>query len=159
MLINDTTFLLDESLESLKRIHEIQEEMKNKEQWEQLPRVSAQEMKIQYCPGLNWTFSADGLLKTCTGDMWMDSNFILTHIDVCVLFASGAAAESPVPADPGRESLSLLPGFSHRDCGHVPYSDQTSPETFPPPCKSHLCSFNAPYELSDQYQTVWDILL
>lgn len=42
MLINDTTFLLDESLESLKRIHEVQEEMKNKEQWEQLPRVSAQ---------------------------------------------------------------------------------------------------------------------
>lgn len=40
MLINDTTFLLDESLESLKRIHEVQEEMKNKEQWEQLPRVS-----------------------------------------------------------------------------------------------------------------------
>ncbi|CAK6951282.1 ubiquitin conjugation factor E4 B isoform X1 [Scomber scombrus] len=38
MLINDTTFLLDESLESLKRIHEVQEEMKNKEQWEQLPR-------------------------------------------------------------------------------------------------------------------------
>lgn len=41
MLINDTTFLLDESLESLKRIHEVQEEMKNKEQWDQLPRVSA----------------------------------------------------------------------------------------------------------------------
>lgn len=39
MLINDTTFLLDESLESLKRIHEIQEEMKNKDQWDQLPRV------------------------------------------------------------------------------------------------------------------------
>ncbi|XP_067095979.1 ubiquitin conjugation factor E4 B isoform X2 [Osmerus mordax] len=38
MLINDTTFLLDESLESLKRIHEIQEEMKNRDQWEQLPR-------------------------------------------------------------------------------------------------------------------------
>nr|XP_058913834.1 ubiquitin conjugation factor E4 B isoform X2 [Kogia breviceps] len=38
MLINDTTFLLDESLESLKRIHEVQEEMKNKEQWDQLPR-------------------------------------------------------------------------------------------------------------------------
>ncbi|KAM9270240.1 ubiquitin conjugation factor E4 B isoform 4-T4 [Morus bassanus] len=38
MLINDTTFLLDESLESLKRIHEVQEEMKNKEQWDLLPR-------------------------------------------------------------------------------------------------------------------------
>lgn len=38
MLINDTTFLLDESLESLKRIHEVQEEMKCKEQWDQLPR-------------------------------------------------------------------------------------------------------------------------
>ena len=42
MLINDTTFLLDESLESLKRIHEVQEEMKNKEQWDQLPRVRTQ---------------------------------------------------------------------------------------------------------------------
>lgn len=42
MLINDTTFLLDESLESLKRIHEVQEEMKNKEQWEQLPRVRSE---------------------------------------------------------------------------------------------------------------------
>lgn len=39
MLINDTTFLLDESLESLKRIHEVQEEMRNKEQWDQLSRV------------------------------------------------------------------------------------------------------------------------
>lgn len=46
MLINDTTFLLDESLESLKRIHEVQEEMKNKEQWEQLPRVSLQQCLI-----------------------------------------------------------------------------------------------------------------
>ena len=36
MLINDTTFLLDESLESLKRIHEVQEEMKNKEQWDHI---------------------------------------------------------------------------------------------------------------------------
>lgn len=44
MLINDTTFLLDESLESLKRIHEIQEEMKNKEQWDQLPRVSTSQL-------------------------------------------------------------------------------------------------------------------
>lgn len=42
MLINDTTFLLDESLESLKRIHEVQEEVKNKEQWDQLPRVSTE---------------------------------------------------------------------------------------------------------------------
>lgn len=48
MLINDTTFLLDESLESLKRIHEVQEEMKNKEQWEQLPRVSAQPYRLLY---------------------------------------------------------------------------------------------------------------
>lgn len=150
MLINDTTFLLDESLESLKRIHEIQEEMKSKEQWEQLPRVSAQETgKFQYWPGLYWTFSADFLLKS-TADMWMESNFILTHINACVLLASGATAESPVPADPGWESVSLLPGFSHRNCGHVSHSDQTSPETFPPSCKSHLCSFNASCELSDQ---------
>ncbi|XP_072512675.1 ubiquitin conjugation factor E4 B isoform X1 [Salminus brasiliensis] len=47
MLINDTTFLLDESLESLKRIHEIQEEMKNKEQWDQLPREQQQGRQSQ----------------------------------------------------------------------------------------------------------------
>lgn len=48
MLINDTTFLLDESLESLKRIHEVQEEMKNKEQWEQLPRVCSHTHRVLY---------------------------------------------------------------------------------------------------------------
>ncbi|CAJ1085414.1 ubiquitin conjugation factor E4 B isoform X2 [Xyrichtys novacula] len=47
MLINDTTFLLDESLESLKRIHEVQEEMKNKELWEQLPREQQQSRQSQ----------------------------------------------------------------------------------------------------------------
>ncbi|KAM5140687.1 ubiquitin conjugation factor E4 B isoform 1-T1 [Mantella aurantiaca] len=47
MLINDTTFLLDESLESLKRIHEVQEEMRNKEHWEQLPRDQQQARQSQ----------------------------------------------------------------------------------------------------------------
>lgn len=36
MLINDTTFLLDESLESLKRIHEIQEQMADTAAWNNL---------------------------------------------------------------------------------------------------------------------------
>ncbi|XP_018408132.1 PREDICTED: ubiquitin conjugation factor E4 B isoform X3 [Nanorana parkeri] len=47
MLINDTTFLLDESLESLKRIHEVQEEMRNKELWEQLAREQQQVRQSQ----------------------------------------------------------------------------------------------------------------
>uniref|UniRef100_A0A8C5PHJ0 Ubiquitin conjugation factor E4 B n=1 Tax=Leptobrachium leishanense TaxID=445787 RepID=A0A8C5PHJ0_9ANUR len=47
MLINDTTFLLDESLESLKRIHEMQEEMRNKEHWDQLPRDQQQAKQSQ----------------------------------------------------------------------------------------------------------------
>ncbi|KAM6108997.1 ubiquitin conjugation factor E4 B isoform 2-T2 [Pterocles gutturalis] len=47
MLINDTTFLLDESLESLKRIHEVQEEMKNKDQWDLLPRDQQQARQSQ----------------------------------------------------------------------------------------------------------------
>ncbi|XP_029434109.1 ubiquitin conjugation factor E4 B isoform X2 [Rhinatrema bivittatum] len=47
MLINDTTFLLDESLESLKRIHEMQEEMRNKEHWEQLPQDQQQAQQSQ----------------------------------------------------------------------------------------------------------------
>lgn len=37
MLMNDTTFLLDESLESLKRIHEVQELISDEENWEKLP--------------------------------------------------------------------------------------------------------------------------
>jgi len=37
MLINDTTFLLDESLDSLKQIHEAQEAMKNQATWNALP--------------------------------------------------------------------------------------------------------------------------
>lgn len=36
MLINDTTFLLDESLESLKRIHEVQEQMADTTNWMRL---------------------------------------------------------------------------------------------------------------------------
>jgi len=35
MLMNDTTFLLDESMEALKRIHEVQEEMQDKLKWTQ----------------------------------------------------------------------------------------------------------------------------
>ena len=37
MLMNDTTFLLDESLESLKRIHEIQEAMEDRPAWDGQP--------------------------------------------------------------------------------------------------------------------------
>ena len=40
MLINDTTFLLDESLDSLKSINETQQMMANGTEWEALPRVS-----------------------------------------------------------------------------------------------------------------------
>ncbi|XP_078413931.1 ubiquitin conjugation factor E4 B isoform X2 [Cetorhinus maximus] len=47
MLINDTTYLLDESLDSLKRIHEVQEEMKNKERWDSLPRDQQQSRQSQ----------------------------------------------------------------------------------------------------------------
>nr|XP_009859036.1 ubiquitin conjugation factor E4 B isoform X1 [Ciona intestinalis] len=36
MLINDTTFLLDESLDSLKRIHETQELMRDEKEWNKL---------------------------------------------------------------------------------------------------------------------------
>ena len=39
MLMNDTTFLLDESLDCLKRIHEVQEEMDNVEEWNNKSQV------------------------------------------------------------------------------------------------------------------------
>lgn len=38
MLMNDTTFLLDESMENLKRIHETQALMMKDEEWKQLPQ-------------------------------------------------------------------------------------------------------------------------
>ena len=40
MLINDTTFLLDESLDSLKAIHETQEAMKDTASWSSQSQVS-----------------------------------------------------------------------------------------------------------------------
>ncbi|XP_018324068.1 ubiquitin conjugation factor E4 B isoform X2 [Agrilus planipennis] len=42
MLMNDTTFLLDESLESLKRIHEVQELITDEEGWSKLPSEQQQ---------------------------------------------------------------------------------------------------------------------
>lgn len=39
MLINDTTFLLDETLDTLKSIHKTQEAMKDPEGWSQQPKV------------------------------------------------------------------------------------------------------------------------
>ena len=39
MLINDTTFLLDESLDSLKAIHETQEAMKDTATWSSQSQV------------------------------------------------------------------------------------------------------------------------
>lgn len=39
MIINDATYLLDESLETLKQIHEVQVLMENKTEWEQLGNV------------------------------------------------------------------------------------------------------------------------
>ena len=45
MLINDTTFLLDETLDALKAIHKTQEAMKDPEGWSQQPRVGRREMK------------------------------------------------------------------------------------------------------------------
>ncbi len=41
MLINDTTFLLDESLDALKAIHETQEAQKDTEGWSSQPRVGS----------------------------------------------------------------------------------------------------------------------
>jgi len=39
MLMNDTTYLLDEAMEALKKIHEAQEEMDDKEKWSRLSQV------------------------------------------------------------------------------------------------------------------------
>ncbi|RWS16347.1 ubiquitin conjugation factor E4 B-like isoform X2, partial [Dinothrombium tinctorium] len=47
MLINDTTFLLDESLESLKRIHQVQEAMDNKEEWNKQSQEQQQSRQRQ----------------------------------------------------------------------------------------------------------------
>jgi hypothetical protein len=39
MLMNDTTFLLDESMDALKRIHEVQEEMADGVKWAEQTQV------------------------------------------------------------------------------------------------------------------------
>lgn len=40
MLMNDTTYLLDESMETLKRIRELQDLMDNHTEWDKLNTVS-----------------------------------------------------------------------------------------------------------------------
>ncbi|KAJ8320744.1 hypothetical protein KUTeg_002331 [Tegillarca granosa] len=47
MLINDTTFLLDESLDCLKRIHEIQDAVENLEEWTKLPKEEQEAKRRQ----------------------------------------------------------------------------------------------------------------
>lgn len=50
MLMNDTTFLLDESLENLKKIHEVQTLMMNESEWKKLDpedQASRQRQLIQ----------------------------------------------------------------------------------------------------------------
>ena len=46
MLINDTTFLLDESLDALKAIRDTQEAMKDKEAWASQPPVSWKDFEM-----------------------------------------------------------------------------------------------------------------
>ena len=41
MLMNDTTFLLDESMDTLKSIRELQDLMENTTEWNKLSKVSA----------------------------------------------------------------------------------------------------------------------
>lgn len=54
----------------------------------------------------------------------------------CEMFwSSGAAAEPTVPADSGWESITIVPGFSNRDSGYVPYPHQTGPEALPQACE------------------------
>ena len=45
MLMNDTTFLLDEAISSLKRIHEIQEMKKSEEIWNQKTQEQKDEIE------------------------------------------------------------------------------------------------------------------
>ncbi|KAK3104970.1 hypothetical protein FSP39_014399 [Pinctada imbricata] len=47
MLMNDTTFLLDESLDCLKRIHEIQDAMENKAEWDKQTKEQQQSRQRQ----------------------------------------------------------------------------------------------------------------
>ena len=46
MLINDTTFLLDEALDALKSIHDTQEAMADSDQWNQQSQVAMTTVKM-----------------------------------------------------------------------------------------------------------------
>lgn len=55
MLINDTTFLLDESLDSLKSINETQQMMANVAEWEGQPRVSVLTISVRHSKNLRFS--------------------------------------------------------------------------------------------------------
>jgi cell division septum initiation protein DivIVA len=48
MAINDVTYLLDESLQLLKKIHDIETDIDNKEEWEATPMVSIIRQKEEF---------------------------------------------------------------------------------------------------------------
>lgn len=47
MAINDVTYLLDESLQLLRKIHDIETEMDNKTEWDALPMVKNKTKKFK----------------------------------------------------------------------------------------------------------------
>lgn len=61
MLMNDTTFLLDESMDSLKTIRELQDLIDNKAEWDALPRVSG--YPREYCCAISSRFCCNLIVK------------------------------------------------------------------------------------------------
>ena len=68
MLINDTTFLLDESLDSLKSINETQQMMANVADWEALPRVSLCVFGVSHDDTRNQKKHKNWVLNTIVND-------------------------------------------------------------------------------------------
>lgn len=98
--MNDTTFLLDESMDALKRIHEVQEEMNDPIRWSQQTQVL---LKMDSCHKLTFKFEYE-----------------LAHFHCKPIVAiSGAATVSAEEPESRRETMSLLSYPCQRNGGHV----------------------------------------
>ena len=65
ILMNDTTFLLDESMESLKRIHDLQTEAEDDERWRALSREEQQTRTRQLQSDVSQC-------RSVRGEVWSD---------------------------------------------------------------------------------------
>ena len=119
--MNDTTFLLDESLDTLKSIRELQDLMENKTEWDKLGRVR----KKSFFNLKNYKIDSCNLLN-------------ISDVRKCLSWFAGSAASKAEAVVSRRETVSFVSHTCVRNCRYVPVSHRENCWTISYRCKCWL---------------------